>query len=487
MLKKIVGNSSLHFIALMLNRGIAFLLLPIYTNYMLPSEYGVIAICAAVMAAFSPVLSFDLSGAVNLFYFKLDQAEYKKLLSTIWLWYLTVPLLITALLATFGSYVSDSIFPAVAWHPYLYLAVWITFLNLAQELPLAVYFAEQKAARHAILTIGFFLITTSLILYFVVVRREGALGSLQGQAIGLVIVSIISHILIFRRFGSLREITFSPKYLRAAFRLCAPIVPYTVFSWAINLSDRWILGYFVSTAEIGIYSIAYTLGALVATVGTALRAGFTPVYYEQHANAEYRRRLPALISFHVLANTAATLAVCLLSPELLRIIASPAYHEAWRFVPFIAGGYWFYSCFHLLFITVIQNTGRTQWILLLTAPAAIVKIGLNWLLVSIYGVWAAAFTTLLAFMLMALVAYLISRRMDKLPYSWKSLALIVVTSTAAYFAGVFWLTFENLILSVAAKSCLLIFASALITWQSGFSVRRLRQFLERRKVAAATD
>jgi O-antigen/teichoic acid export membrane protein len=472
-LKKFIGNSSLYLLASMLNRGVAFLLLPLYTSHLSPADYGIIAICTSVYGVLLPLFTVNLHAAVNLFYFKLDKDEYQKLLSSIWLWFLIVPLLIVGILEIVGSNIAGDVFQTVPWHPYIRLAVWVALLNVAQEIPLAILYAEQKAAKYAILTTVFFLITTGFTIYFVVWRQAGALGSLQGQAIGFFIVSLISHFIIARRFDSWRQITVVWKHLRSALRLSAPTVPYLFFMWAMNLSDRWVLSYFVSTSEIGIYTLAYTIGTIIGVVGVSLRGAFTPAYYEQYQDPLFRARLPQLLSVYLTIVTLAALTISLLAPETLKIMASPAYYEAWKFVPLIATAYWAYAGFYILSLSVIENGGRTEWMIFLAAPPAVLNLILNWFLVPYFGVWATAATTALAFFMMAAAAHFASRRIDKLPYSWTAVSSMIIVAVAAYLAGTFWFTFENLAAALIAKIILLFFAAGLMLIGSGLSYRQI--------------
>ncbi len=479
MLKKIIGNSSLYLFGSVLNRGIAFLLLPVYTRYLQPADYGIVAICTSIIYVLLPVLTLNLSAAVNLLYFKLDEKEYKSLLSTVWLWYLIIPLLITCILEILGSFFAHTLFPTIAWHPYLRLAVWIAFLNIAQQLPLAIYYAKQKAAYYAFFSVAFFATNAGFLLYFLIVREAGALGVLQAQAISLLLATIVSYAIVLSQFSSWREITISWKNLKRALHLCVPTIPYTLFVWVITLSDRWILGYFVTNSEIGIYSLAYTIGMIISTIGQSLSSAFSPVYYENYKDPSYRSQLPKLLTFHSIAITMGTLGISLLSPEILRLMASPTYYEAWRLVPIIASAYWAYSTIYILSLMVIENTGKTKWIIVLVVPPALINIGLNWLLVPTFGIWVTAITTLLTYVLMAIIAYFVSRRMDKLPYSWSSFSLIAIIAISTYFFGIFWLTFDNLVMTLFAKGCLLSLTAASMLWINGIRFSQIRSFMKR--------
>src|SRR5262245_38776592 len=91
-LKRFAGVSLLYALAYLFNRGVSFLLLPLYTRHLTPTDYGILAFCSSFSAVLALVLAFGLSGAVNLSYFKLTAAEHRNLLKTVWAWYAAVPL-----------------------------------------------------------------------------------------------------------------------------------------------------------------------------------------------------------------------------------------------------------------------------------------------------------------------------------------------------------------------------------------------------------
>ena len=477
MLKKFLGDSTLYILASLVNRGIAFLLLPIYTRYLSPSDYGIIAVCVATYSALGPMFTLNLSAAVNIFYFKLEATEFKRLLASVALWYLTVPLLLAGVLEIAGAFSAINISPAVPFYPYLRLAVWIAVLNAALDLPLALYFAEQKAAKYALLTVAGFLGATLLLLYFVAVRQGGALGSLQAQALAGGLTSLVSYTIIVRRFDSLKELRVSFGHLREALHLSFPTVFHSLCLWGVNLSDRWILGKFVDSTQIGLYNLAYTFGMIVSIIGVALCTAFTPFYYKNYEDELFRARLPKLLTLYFMIISLTTFAVSLFAREIVQVVTAPAYHSAWRLIPVIAAAYWVQSGFYLLSLNVIQNARKTKWIVALTAPSAAVNILLNLLFVPVWGVWAAAVNTLLAFSLMATLGIIVSRRFDKLPFPWLKIAHVVLIALVGYLIGNLFLVFDSFLLSVVVKALLFLTVLAAMPLIAGFGVGDAKRIL----------
>lgn len=472
MLKKFASNSLFYLLGMVLNRGLAFLLLPLYTKHLTPADYGVLAICGTTtILAMTITLSVD--SALPLLYSKLDEHEFKKLLTTVWAWFLIVPLLFIVIVDIGGSQVAAILLAEVAWDPYLRLAVWIAYFSIPSTMVLSLLMGEQKAREYAVFTVASFLVTTLLLIYFVAVRRQGALGSLRGQIIAAVVIAVVSHLIVLKRSWPLRAPWISRKHLVAALRLCVPFMPHVLSLWLLNVSDRWVLSYFVDLSAIGLYSLAYTLGMVVPMFGTAMISAYSPIYYRRAADESFRSQLPRLLCLYLLVHTWIALAISLLAPEILRLMTQPAYYQAAALVPWIAAGYWFVVGVYQLSFAVISHHGRSEWTILLTGPPAITNLVLNWLFVPRYGIWAAAMSTLLTLFLMAGLALFFSRRLDKLPYSWKAIGQMVAVAVATGWVGLTWLSLSNLSLAVLTKVLLLVLTGIWMARISGITLNEV--------------
>jgi O-antigen/teichoic acid export membrane protein len=463
-LRRFAGNSLLYALAFLFNRGVSFLLLPLYTRHLTPADYGILAFCGSFSSVLALVLAFGLSGAVNLSYFKLPAAEHPNLLKTVWVWYAAVPLAAGILLELAGPWLAAELVPEVPWHPYLRLAAWVGCCTIALELPVTLCFVEQRAGRYALLTTAAFLLTVGLLVWLVVLRGGGALGSLWAQLLAGLACTAASYWVVWRYCRPLRWPLVHWRHLAWSLQLCLPVLPYTLFLWALNVSDRWILGRHVALADVGVYCLAYTLGMSITLCGAALGLAYAPLYYRSAEDPAFRPQLRKLLGVYLAVVTWATLAVALLAPEVVGLMTHDAYTGAADLVPWIAAGYWAYAGFYLLSVYVIQRRERMGWLTLIAGLPAGANILLNLVLVPRYGVFAAALTTLLCLMLMAVLALGISRRMDRLPYPWLTLAQFGAVALGVYWLGVRWVSGSDLWRAVLFKAVLLTVAGLGMVW-----------------------
>jgi len=78
---------------------------------------------------------------------------------------------------------------------------------------------------------------------------------------------------------------------------------------------------------------------------------------------------------------------------------------------------------------------KNRLIPVITLVASGVNVGLNFILVPEYGMWAAAWTTTLGFGILALLVYFISNHWYPVPYEWRRLIVLGIASAATLAAG----------------------------------------------------
>lgn len=480
MLRRIAQKSFVYFLGTILNRGLAFLLVPIYTYYLAPEEYGILALSATTAAIFGQIFLLSLHAAVVLFYVKLNEIEYRRFLAALWLVATFAPLVFVFVLNALGSQYSGQLFPAVSWHPYLSISLWIAYLTVIQSIAASLFRVKEQSLLFTAFNFAAAALTGIFALAFIIWGKMGVLGILYGQTLSFALIGILSHLVIIREFLPWSGLGW--RHLSKALILYLPLMPHLVGAWLLNLSDRWILGGYVSLADLGIYSIAYTIGMIVWSVGEAQSLSFSPIYFKNAEDENFKRdNLPKLLTLFTIIPTYIGTSIAVLSPEILTVLTRPVYHSAAAIVPFIILAYWFYAVIYQPYLTVIEYHQKTRWILAVSAPATILNIILNLIFIPRYGIFAAAFNTTLAFAMMGILAMAFSSRLEKLPIPWRLLTPISVLCFITFLISNFWLSLYSFQISLIIKCFMLLFVGVVILKISGLPVSRIKKILKPQK------
>lgn len=482
MLRKIASQSFLYFAATLVNRALNILLLPILTRFLGPADYGILSVTGSIALFLGLVASLSLENVVLLFHYQLEPAQFRRFMSAVLLFLIVEPLVLVGLISVIGWKFGEAFFPQVPWRPYLELAVWITYVGVLPAVLLALLRAKQWPLMHSLYTIGSAVVTAALTIYLVAFRRWQVLGSLWAQLIGGTIASVVACFALRQYCRMSPRPEFDWRQLRVGIRLSLPYLPYAVSIWLLNISDRWILSRYCSMADVGIYSLAYSVGLLMIAVGQSMASAFGPQYYEKIGDRAFRDQLPRLAGIYSLVPTWIALALSLMAPELLRIAATPPFYGAARLIPFITLAYWIHIAIYQLQILVLEYHRRQKWLIWLSTPAAVLNIGLNLALIPLFpqhGIFVAAFSTIAGFTVMASLGRWFARMIDPIPFPWSTIGVNVLIAAVVFSIGSYWLTLPNLYASIASKGLVLLAAGLGMMFVCGFRVNQFVK-LERR-------
>jgi O-antigen/teichoic acid export membrane protein len=462
--KLLAGQSSLYTIGEVLRSSLSFLLLPIYTRLLSPADFAILGVMSPVFSMLSITLALGIPTALLRFYFdyKEDEAMLRRYVGTVTVFGIGCGLLGSVLLTLLGPAIFGWLLPNTPFNPYVLITVWNAGISVVSVLVLQLFRARQQAKYFVAFSLTDFSLTTGLIILLVVGLRLGALGSLQGQLLAAVIMAVPA-LWVLTRAGALG---FSWRLLRPSLAFGLPLLPFLLGTWALNVSDRIVLDGLVSREALGLYTLGYQFGVLLNIVAMALNNAWQPFFYQNAAEGGHDTMISSFITYQVALMTLLALAVALLAPEVIRIIATPAYWSAAVIVPWIAVGYvarylYFFPVNSLLF------KKRPGWIAALTILAAALNIGLNLLLVPRFGILAAAINTLLAFVALFALVYIAGQRVFPIRYQWRRLLLLFGLALMLFAAGWWLVPATNLLLSMVLKLALLVSLPALL-WLTGF-------------------
>jgi len=182
------------------------------------------------------------------------------------------------------------------------------------------------------------------------------------------------------------------------------------------VADRFILEHYRDLSEVGIYSLAYTLGMVMFLVTQSLSQAWLPMFFELAINRkENHQVLGRICSGLVIGLIALACSGMLLAPSFVHIALDHRYRPAAPIVPLVVMGYLFHALFSLFNLSILQAK-RTAFVFVASVVAFVVNLGLNLAMIPRWGMYGAAWATTLAYAIEALVAYFFAQRFFVLSY-----------------------------------------------------------------------
>jgi O-antigen/teichoic acid export membrane protein len=434
MLKRVrflAGQSLIYGTGTILTQGIAFFLIPLYTQYLAPDAYGVLAVANAIISILVSVFSLGLPyAAIRFFFDTADSLQRKRIIGTIWLALVMATAGFSIALFAFGPLLSQWFFPDIPFFPYLFLALLITGFQVLRTFPLAFFRAQEDAKRFVIFSFGAFLLTVAFSILLVAAMRAGPTGALVARLIAYAIVAVAATVVLLRY----AKLNFQPRLARSALAFGIPLVPSALFGWLLRLSDRVIMQLFVNLSDIGIYTLGYQLGESVSMLGSAINSAWSPFYYRTFQ--EHEERAPAIlapiITYIMMITIGLSLALAMLSPEIIEVMAQPDYHDAYLIVPWIAVSS-VIQVFNWISRQGIMYAKSTYWDPVIYLLGGGVNLGLNIVLLPRVGYMAAAWTTLIGFGVMGVAMLVVSQRVRPMKYEIRRLVMLIIAAAVVYF------------------------------------------------------
>jgi O-antigen/teichoic acid export membrane protein len=368
-----------------------FLLIPVLTRALPPSELGVISLGAAFCAGLSPLLLLGMNTGLSLRIVRLEGAVVRPAIFTVLSFSALFSFAVTGLLLAVVS--TGAFGAALAPLQPVLLPVGIFAIGLAlREVTLVLPQVRQKLG---------FIAWNSVLMDFggtvfavgAVLLGQGARGALWGIGIMLLLGAFIGAVYSLRMAEG--PWTYDAAFLRATFRTALPVVPLAFSLWTLLASDYLFVSHYRGAAEVAIYGLAYSLASPALMAAMAMNQTYLPTCVEilQKGREEFASFMGGSSRLFAVAGVIVIAFVTVTGPYLSTLIGGAAYAESGRILPIIVAAYLFYSLSQIAQLipgTMNQDMKSSARAHVL---AALFTVAANFVLVPRFGLWGAAWST----------------------------------------------------------------------------------------------
>jgi O-antigen/teichoic acid export membrane protein len=429
-LKVISKHSSIYGLSNVLNRIVSFILLPVYTHYLTPADYGLMDLLYFTTAFIGMVLEMGINSAVSRFYFESEDQKKRNIVVSSAFYGFGVGSTAIVLFFIAGSgYLTELIFEG---REYTNLMI-IALVGLALDIYIQAGYTYIRVRQRSLV-----LMTVSVVrlgmqlglnILFIVGYGMGVLGILLGTLISNAVLVAFLVPYVLRETG----LGFSWPKLKEMIKFGLPLIPSNVMSYIVNVSDRYFVNAFSNLSRTGIYTLGYRFGILVNEfVGSPFGQIWIPRRFEYFQKEDSERIFARIFTYFSLASFFVGLGISVLTKDVLKIISDEAYWDAHMVVPIIILSY-IISNFQMHFNIGILARKKTKYILYINIVTAAANLVLNYFLIKEYNIWGAAYATLISFVLKTLLFYIIGNRLVKIVIEWTRIFKVVTLAILLYW------------------------------------------------------
>lgn len=333
--KDTIKHSLIYGLGNISSKLIGFLLLPLYTDLLSISEYGILAILEIISQIIIGIFSLNISTAMMRWSSEVkDEIDKKSIIFTSLVSTIIISISLLLILVPLRNNFSLYFFDSAKFSNYFLLLFFTSSFGIYNLIPLTIMRLREQSPLFALLNTVKFAITLLLNFYFLGYKNMGIEGILLSQLIGQLFLIVFSLPITIRNL----VFKFKLSILREMINYSVPLVFSTIFALAFTMSDRFIIKYFAGEASVGVYSLGHKIASIInMLILQSFQLGFLPIAYKKLGTKDEKQFLSKALTYYTLILVFSALSISLFGKELIELLSTNKdYWIAYSVIPIIS-------------------------------------------------------------------------------------------------------------------------------------------------------
>lgn len=385
--------------------AIAFLVTPVFSRLLTTGEFGLVATYNSWVEMIGPVATLSLYAG----FFNVGMMDYESDRDSFTSSMLGLSF-VSASIAMGLFIVANFVFPTVIGLPssLLILLIVYFFVFPATRFWMARERFEYRYKKLFLVTMSIAFIAPAGGLACVFLSR-GNLG--VAKLYGTNFIHVLLGLLFIAVLMSRSKQLFNKERWKVALGFSVPLIPHYLAMHILAASDRVMINSIDGNDKAGIYGMAYTAATVITAAWTAINGSLTPYAYEKIKKRDFKP-MANVATTCIIGFSVVCLLVCVVAPEMIMILGGEKYVESIKLLPPLLAAVVFMEMYNLFSLIEFYNK-KTTLVMMATVAAAAINVVLNFICIRKFGYQAAAYTTLICYMLYCLFHYINMRRIEK--------------------------------------------------------------------------
>ena len=424
-------------------------MLPLYTSILSTEQYGTVDLISTYTSLLMIVLTIQFEQGIfrHLIEVRSDSTKQKQYISTAML---SVSVFIILFIATFSGLLM------ALDYQYTFYLIAISSLSTWNALLLQ---TPRGLGDNTTYAIGSFIngsLTVILNVIFVAILRLEVKGMLLANVVSLFVSSafIVCRIRLWNYLGWKYA---NKQCFYELLKYSLPLVPYTLCWWVISASDRMLIKMFLGTSFNGIYAAAYKFPSLFSMVTNIFQLSWTESASENVNETDRDQYYSKVFTKTFKLYSSVNMGLILVMPFFFDMLIGEAFSEAYYYIPILLSAALFHSI-AAMYGSIYFAFKKTKAISTTTLLAALINLVVNFLLIRSIGLYAAAISSLVAYIVITLIRHTDIQRLAVLKISKTYLlieAVVYIPVLISYYK-------KNLVLS----GLMLVLGGVYCIWQN---------------------
>ncbi len=399
-----------------LSASIPFVLLPLLTTYLTPSDFGILSLLQLLMLIATPVILMNSQGLLMIEYSKLSFLEFQSLVSSI------VSLSILGFLfleLLFFIFEKSILYYFHLPQEYLfYIPLFILFQVIPIVVPI-IFQAKKEVFNFGKYKIGMSLVNILLTLLFVLILNYGWEGRLLAIVGSFAFFSIVGFFILIKL--KLLKFCLHIEFIKRSLVFGIPLIPHSIAAVFLTMSDRIFLVNMLGENSVGIYSVAFQIASIISILFASINQAWAPNLFEKlNQNPSIREKKEIVKSTYriMLLMCVITLVSIYTLPIVFDLFINESYEEGKYLIRYIVIAFLFQG-FYYMITNYIFYTKKNYLLSYITLFMLVLVFVGNFILIGLYGIIGAAYTMIITWIFFFFITWIVSNRVYPMPWRLK--------------------------------------------------------------------
>lgn len=438
MLKAFLRDSVIYAIPSIVSRGLAVILIPLYTRVLSPADYGSFDLLSAFAVLVNLTVALEVSQGVARFYSGEQDAERRVAYASSAFWFtIFCYTVFLGVALIFSTALSLLVMGRGGMETAFQVGVVYIFINGIFYLIQNQFRWELRSAHYAIISMIVSISTAVLAVILTYVWTWGLVGLLFGMAGGALLGTLYGLWYLRNSF----RFQFHWARLREMLVFSAPLIPSGISVFVSQYIDRLMINHYLSLDDVGLFGIGFRVASIVGLVIVGFQGALAPLIYAHYRDPATPAQLARIFRIFVSFALLLFFMVSVFAKEIMTVLTVPAYYDAANIVVFLVPAILLSNMYIFAPGTAIEK--KTHIILWINVGGALLNVLLNAVMIPIFGIEGASVAKLISYG-MVFGAYMwFSQRLYHVPHDWKMLMQTTLfVAVASYWISRFDGSFE---------------------------------------------
>lgn len=409
--KKLASNTIIFAIGTFSSKILSFLLMPFVTRMMGTGDYGAADLVQQTVNVLIPVVTLQVNSAALRF--SLDKAKNKADVFTVGVRTTMIGFMIFLMFSYPISLIRINDFELGS-----YIVLIVAFVLVSGFRQLCQQFVRGSGYVKLFAVDG--IIATATTLLFTILFLGPFKWGVTGYIVAIIAsdaCSIIFFIITARLYRYVKPRLVEKGITGQMLKYCVPLIPTVILWWIINVSDRYMVTYFVGSSANGLYTAASKIPNFVILFSQIFIDAWQLSAVDDEESREERAKFFTKVFRVYSGGVFAVASVLIISCQLItKILVAPGFYDSWQYVPILIIATSF-SCVVNFLASVYMAEKKSLMALLTAASGAVTNIALNFVFIPRFGVNGAAVATVCAFLVVFATRGANARRYIRINYN----------------------------------------------------------------------